>query len=142
MVDVKIDMTAACTTCTHAMLACHNLNSIPGAHLDWPAQARPGPPIAHVELQSRETKLMRKTPAGSGRLHVSRFQSQFYSGAVALIVGPPYLNETGEVTVSFYCPSTCGIDVKGGSISKKRKSKEKRKRGRKGEGETKATYMT
>lgn len=109
------------------MLACHNLNSIPGAHLDWPAQARPGPPIAHVELQSRETKLMRKTPAGSGRLHVSRFQSQFYSGAVALIVGPPYLNETGEVTVSFYCPSTCDIDVKEGSIKEKEKQNKKRK---------------
>jgi hypothetical protein len=64
------------------------------------AQARPGPPIAHVDSQSRELKLMRKTPVSSGRLHVSRILSQFYSGAVALMIGPPYLNETDEATVS------------------------------------------
>ena len=84
---------------------------------------------------------MRKTPAGSGRLHVSRFQSQFYSGAVALIVGPPYLNETGEVTVSFYCPSTCDIHVKGG-LSKEEKRKEKKSKARKRRKKKKATDMT
>jgi len=55
---------------------------------------------------------------------------------VALIVGPPYLNETGEVTVSFYCPLTCDIDVKGGQ-PKEKKTKEKK---RKEKEKQKATY--
>jgi hypothetical protein len=61
----------ACTRAA-AMLTCHNLNPIPGGSLIGFAQARLGPPIAHVKLRSREQNLMRKIHASPGRLHVSR----------------------------------------------------------------------
>lgn len=97
----SVDAEACIISCRHPRLSHFRLHTpSQGSTSTGLAQARPGPPIAHVDLQSRELRLMRKTPVSSGRLHVSRILSQFYSGAVALMIGPPYLNETDEATVS------------------------------------------
>ncbi|KAF4971291.1 hypothetical protein FZEAL_9888 [Fusarium zealandicum] len=58
-------------------LTCHDINCITGTSLIGLVQARPVPPIAHVNFGSRERYLMRKIHASSGRLHLSRNQVQF-----------------------------------------------------------------